>query len=86
MKEFRKEIDSKLNKEQLARLKEMDDRRQEMIRQGRRNGRDSSDNRDFRRFDRNGRDDRQFHDNRQRPLPEGRPGPTEDSIGSPDVK
>ncbi len=85
MKEFRKEIDSKLTKEQLARLKEMDERRQEMIRQGRRDGRDSSDNRDFRRFDRNGRDDRQFHDNRPMPPPGG-PRPPEDSIGSPDVK
>lgn len=85
IKEFRKEIDSKLTKEQLARLKEMDERRQEMIRQGRRDGRDSSDNRDFRRFDRNGRDDRQFHDNRQMPPPEG-PRHPEDSIGSPNVK
>lgn len=41
MKDFRKEIDSKLTKEQLARLKEIDERRQEMIRQGWRN-RDSS--------------------------------------------
>jgi hypothetical protein len=33
MIEFRKEIDSNLSKEQLARLKEMDDKRMEMIRQ-----------------------------------------------------
>ena len=33
MKNFRKEIDSNLTKEQRARLKEMDDRRQEMISQ-----------------------------------------------------
>lgn len=32
MKDFRKELDSNLTKEQLARLKEMDDKRQEMIR------------------------------------------------------
>jgi AraC-like DNA-binding protein len=37
MKEFRKELDLNLSKEQLARLKEMDDRRQEMIRQNRKN-------------------------------------------------
>lgn len=33
MKDFRKEIDSNLTKEQLARLKEMDDKRMEMFRQ-----------------------------------------------------
>jgi hypothetical protein len=33
MKEFRKELDLNLTKEQIARLKDMDDRRQEMIRQ-----------------------------------------------------
>jgi hypothetical protein len=37
MKEFRKEVDSNLSKEQLQRLKDMDDRRQEMIRQNRKN-------------------------------------------------
>jgi AraC-like DNA-binding protein len=37
MKEFRNEIDLNLTKEQLARLKEMDERRQEMIRQNRKN-------------------------------------------------
>lgn len=37
MKEFRKEVDSNLSKEQLTRLREMDDRRQEMIRQNRKN-------------------------------------------------
>lgn len=36
MKEFRKELESNLTKDQLAKLKEMDDRRQEMYRQGRR--------------------------------------------------
>ena len=35
MKEFRKEIDSNLTKEQLIRLKEMDEKRQEMIRMSR---------------------------------------------------
>jgi len=37
MKEFRKELDLNLSKDQIARLKEMDDRRQEMVRQNRRN-------------------------------------------------
>ena len=37
MKDFRKELDTTLSKEQLARLKEMDERRQEMIRQKRKN-------------------------------------------------
>lgn len=49
MKAFRKEIDSKLTKEQLARLKEMDEKRQEMIRQNRRNHQNDSTNR---RYDR----------------------------------
>ena len=35
MKDFRKELDSNLTKEQLARLKDMDDRRKNMIRQNR---------------------------------------------------
>ena len=37
MKEFRKELDLNLTKDQIARLKEMDERRQEMIRQNRKN-------------------------------------------------
>ena len=37
MKEFRKELDLNLTKEQIGRLKEMDERRQEMIRQNRKN-------------------------------------------------
>ena len=42
MKAFRKELDSKLTKEQLARLKEMDEKRQEMIRQNMRSRQDST--------------------------------------------
>lgn len=42
MKAFRKELDSKLTKEQIARLKEMDEKRQEMIREGRRNRQNDS--------------------------------------------
>jgi hypothetical protein len=59
MSEFRKELDQNLTKEQLARLKEMDDKRREMIRENWKN-RDT----DSSRF-RNGRP---FN-------PDGRPGP-----------
>jgi hypothetical protein len=59
MSEFRKELDQNLTKEQLARLKDMDDKRLEMIRENWKN----HDN-DSSRF-RNGRP---FN-------PEGRPGP-----------
>jgi hypothetical protein len=66
MKELRKELDSKLTKEQLARLKAMDEQRQEMIRQSRRNRRnDTTDTRNFRRGDHGGR-----------PFPEDRPMPS----------
>jgi ElaB/YqjD/DUF883 family membrane-anchored ribosome-binding protein len=47
MKDFRKEIDSKLTKDQIARLKEMDEKRQEMIRQNWRNHPADSMNRRF---------------------------------------
>lgn len=62
MKDFRKELDSNLTPEQLSRLKEMDERRMEMIRQNRR-GHDN-DSLDF-------RNDRHNQHNRQRP---GGPG------------
>lgn len=42
MKAFRKELDSKLTKEQIARLKEMDEKREEMIREARRNRQNDS--------------------------------------------
>lgn len=65
MREFRKEMDSNLTKEQIARLKEMDDRRQEMIRNSRLNhGNDSIKNRIERNHDPNGR---QFHNEIQSP-------------------
>jgi len=55
MKDFRKELDSNLTKEQLARLKEMDERRQHMIRQNRRNhDSDSSDFKNDRRRNQDG--------------------------------
>ena len=41
-KAMRKELESKLTKEQLARIKEMDERREDMIRQSRRHRGDSS--------------------------------------------
>jgi len=58
MKEFWKELEPSLTKEQLARLKEMEKRRMEMIRGDRRNQRDSA----------NFKDDR-----RMGPSPDGRP-------------
>ncbi|OFY65285.1 MAG: hypothetical protein A2V64_05280 [Bacteroidetes bacterium RBG_13_43_22] len=51
MKAFRKELDSKLTKEQLSRLKEMDERRQEMIRQSMKNRGDSTFHRRMRQGD-----------------------------------
>jgi len=54
MKEFRKEIDILLTKEQLLRLKEMDERRQEMIKQYRRNH--ENDSMEFRRDRGHGRE------------------------------
>jgi hypothetical protein len=56
MKEFRKELDSNLTKDQIARIKEMDDRRQEMIRQNRMNrDKDTSGTRNQWRHNPNGR-------------------------------
>src|SRR5512133_2334833 len=50
MKEFRKDLDQNLTKDQLDRLKAMDDRRQEMFHQGRRNrGNDTLSGRQERR-------------------------------------
>ena len=50
MKEFWKKLEPSLTKEQLARLKEMDQRRMEMIRENRRNMRDSINFRENRRM------------------------------------
>lgn len=48
MKEFRKELDSNLTKDQIARLREIDERRNEMIREAQRNmGRDSTGKRRY---------------------------------------
>jgi hypothetical protein len=84
MKEFRKELGSILTKEQLARLKEMDDRRQQMIRQNRRTSQrpDSLRIRDSRQDDHNRR---QFHEGN--PPPAGQPPfPRPDTVRLPDSK
>ena len=47
MKAFRKEIDSKLTKEQIARLREMEEKREEMFRQNRRERSNDTLNRRF---------------------------------------
>lgn len=77
MKEFRKELDLNLTREQLARLKEMDERRQEMIRQNWKNhGNDSLNMRPDRR-----------HAPDRRLSPGGRPPfPDQDSNKLPDIK
>jgi len=50
MKEFRKEVDSTLTKDQIVRLKDMDERRQQMIRHNRNNREDDTlDSRQSRR-------------------------------------
>jgi len=65
MKAFRKELESNLTKEQLAKLKEMDEKRQEMFRQSRRAREgDSISNMNDRRRDMNGR-----------PMPDGQRPP-----------
>jgi hypothetical protein len=58
MKEFWKELEPSLTKDQLARLKDMEQRRMDMIRGNRRNPRDSGN----------------FRDNRRMPPPPGREG------------
>ena len=79
MKDFRKELDLNLTKDQLARLKEMDDRRQEMIRKNRKKREnDSSDYRNERRHNSEGRP------SPNRPLPP--PLPEHDTIRLPDNK
>ena len=73
MKDFRKELDLNLSKDQLARLKDMDERRQEMSRQNRKNhDNDTSRSRNGRNH---GPDGRPFPEGMQRP-----PLPAHDSI------
>jgi hypothetical protein len=78
MKEFRKELDLNLTKEQLGRLKEMDEQRQEMIRQNRKNrSNDSLSQRDER-----------WRNPGRRLGPEGaqQPQPDRDTVKLPDNK
>ncbi len=49
VKNFRKEIDSKLTREQLARLKDMDKKRQEMVKHKRKHYHDTTDSRNNRK-------------------------------------
>jgi hypothetical protein len=65
MKEFRKELDLNLTKDQQARLKEMDDKRQEMIRQNRMNRENDTTN----------RRNEWRHNPGGRPSPDGPPPP-----------
>lgn len=67
IKALRKELDAKLTKEQLARIKEMDERREKMIREARKHRNDSTDRRDMRPGSRYGR-----------PFPENRGIPPHD--------
>lgn len=74
-KAMRKELDSKLTKEQLARIKEIDERREDMIRQSRRYRSDSSYYR--RPGSQNNRDsmNRPFHHSRPEEYPVESPPP-----------
>ena len=78
MREFRKELDLNLTKEQISRLKTMDERRQKMIRQNRK----SHENDTL-----NSRDDRRRNPGR-RPMPDGPPPafPDNDTTRLPDNK
>jgi hypothetical protein len=75
IKEMRKELDSKLTKDQLGRLKVMDEQRQEMIRQNRKNRNDSIDHHNRPA----GPQGHPFQDGRPMPPPDGplsQPGDT----------
>lgn len=77
VKEMRKELDSKLTKEQLARLKEMDERRKEMSKLDReKHKNDTLNKRDYRREGAPVDDDRPFPDGPPRDRP---PLPAPDS-------
>lgn len=77
MKEFRKELDLNLTKEQLERLKEMDDRRQEMIRQNRKNRQNDT---------LNSRDERRHYPGRRLEHEGPPPFPDHDTTRLPDNK
>jgi hypothetical protein len=65
MQEMRKELDSKLTREQIARLKEIDEKRQEMIRQNRKGRPDSLNQRN-----RTGGPQHRFQDGMSGPPPD----------------
>jgi F0F1-type ATP synthase assembly protein I len=75
LKSMRTELDSKLTKEQLARLKEMEERRQEMIRQNMKNMRNPGDSTDQhnRPGGHQGPSDQRFQDGRPMHQPPDRP-------------
>jgi hypothetical protein len=75
MQDMRKELDSKLSKDQLARLKDMDEKRQEMIRQSRRGRNDSINQRN-----RPGGPQHRFQEGRPMPPPDRPPFHPEDSV------
>ena len=78
MKEFRKELDLNLSKAQLARLKDMDERRQDMIRKNRKNHENDSLN--------SGEGRRHYFDRRSEPGGPSHPFSDHDTTGSPDNK
>jgi len=79
MKDFRKELDLNLTKDQMARLKEMDERRQEMIIHNRKNHENNTLHmRDVRRHNPDGRPS---HDGPPPP-----PSPDHDTTRLPDFK
>jgi recombinational DNA repair protein RecT len=76
MSEMRKEIDSNLTKEQIARLKEMDEKRRDMIRKDRNNpGTDSAGFRGHRRFQEGSRPGWQGQPDGGRNRPDSSPPP-----------
>ena len=83
MKALRKELDAKLTKEQLARLKEMDERREKMIRESRKHRNDSTGRPGMRQGDRDGRP---FFDDRRMSPGERHQRRAPDTTGSPDNK
>ena len=76
IKALRKELDAKLTKEQLARVKEMDERREKMIKEARKHRNDSTDRPGMRPGSRYGR---HYPEDGQLPPP-GKPA--HDSTGS----
>jgi F0F1-type ATP synthase assembly protein I len=81
LKAMRTELDSKLTKEQLARLKEMEERRQEMIRQNMKNMRNPGDSINQRNRPGGPQDqaDRRFRDGRPMTPPDRLPFPPNDT-------